>query len=91
MMLAEVTVDSIQDSYYIKLYNMTLGFEKSHAWQAVQFIRAKYPSWQYNGVSKFDEIMIWCEHKFGDYWVWYNETFYFYKEEDKTLFLLKWS
>lgn len=84
-------VDSVYSTLYNKMYNMAPAFNKEDPYHAVTWIKRHYPSWQYNGVEQFDNIMLWCEEHFGDWWVWSHETIYFYKEEDRTLFLLRWS
>ena len=84
-------LDSMYSSMYSKMHNMSPNFNKDSPWESVQWIRSNYPSWQYNGVEEFEDIMLWCEEHFGDWWVWSNETIYFWKEADRTMFLLKWS
>lgn len=51
----------------------------------------QFPSWQYNGAAPFDDVLDWCEEAFGDNFVWNYETIYFKHEQDKTVFLLKWT
>ena len=57
---------------------------------AKEWIKKNFPSWQYNGVATFDDIMNWCEHHFGNNWVLSFETIYFKYERDKMFFLLRW-
>lgn len=52
---------------------------------------AGFPSWQYNGVAPLNDILLWCEEKFGDDYVWSFETIYFKHESDRTMFVLRWS
>lgn len=58
---------------------------------ASRIISRDFPSWQYNGESTFEEIMMWCEEHFGRDWLWSFETIYFKNERDKAVFLLKWA
>jgi len=57
----------------------------------VRVIKQYFPSWQYNGVAPFDNVLQWCELHFGNNWIWDWETIYFKREEDKTVFLLRWA
>lgn len=52
-------------------------------------------AWQYNGVALLGEINQWCWTHFGQghrerCWTEY-ETIYFAREDDYTLFLLRWA
>jgi hypothetical protein len=57
----------------------------------VKIIKQYFPSWQYNGVVPFGDVLRWCEEHFGNDWIWDWETVYFKREEDKTAFLLRWA
>jgi hypothetical protein len=63
----------------------------SDVWAVTRYVRGNFPSWQYNGTAKFDEVAIWCEEHFGNDWIWNFETIYFKREADKSAFLLRWS
>lgn len=56
-----------------------------------QYIRKNFPSWQYNGVIPFTEILLWCEEQFENNWIWNWETIYFKYEKDKLFFMMRWS
>jgi len=56
----------------------------------------KILKWQYNGIAEMSEITTWCKKHFGyDYfggrWSCVFETIYFDREEDYTMFLLRWA
>ena len=55
------------------------------------YVKANFPSWQYNGCDKWDNVMLWCEKTFGDDWIWNFETIYFKYEKDRTVFLMRWA
>ena len=55
------------------------------------FIRKNFPSWQYTGTDKFDNILIWCDRHLGNDFVWNFETIYFKTPAAKAFFLLRWS
>ena len=55
------------------------------------FIRKNFSKWQYTGVAKFDEILIWCDQHLGNNFVWDWETIYFVTEQDRAFFLLRWA
>ena len=54
-------------------------------------INGQFPSWQYNGVADFDDVLDWCEATLGDNFVWSYETIYFKYEQDRTAFMLRWA
>jgi hypothetical protein len=56
-----------------------------------RIIRSYFPSYQYTGNGQFEEVMLWCEEHFGRDWIWSMETFYFKRESDRTVFMLRWS
>ena len=58
---------------------------------AVRYIKDRFPSWQYNGVAPFGDVLLWCEHYFGNDWIWNFETIYFKHERDRTAFMLRWA
>lgn len=60
-------------------------------WQAQEYIKKHFPNWQYNGADKFENILIWCQRHLDNNFVWNWETIYFKTEEDRTLFLLRWT
>ena len=57
---------------------------------ARNYIRKNFPSWQFNGIELFDDILIWCEQHLGNNFVWDWETIYFKTEKDRVFFLLRW-
>jgi hypothetical protein len=57
----------------------------------MEYIKHNYPRWQYTGVAPFEDVMIWCEQHFGNNWIWNFETIYFKREEDRTMFMLRWA
>ena len=59
--------------------------------ESIRIIKEYFPSWQYNGIAPFVEILQWCEKNFDNNWIWNWETIYFKREEDKTMFLLRWA
>jgi hypothetical protein len=58
---------------------------------ARKYICKNFTQWQFNGLDKFDEILIWCEQHLGNNFIWDWETIYFKTEADRTVFLLRWS
>lgn len=60
-------------------------------WQSLQLVKNTFPSWQYNGVAPFEDVLLWCEQHFGNDWIWNFETIYFKHERDRTAFMLRWS
>lgn len=58
---------------------------------ARQYIRKNFPSWQFNGLDEFDNILIWCQVHLDNNFVWDWETIYFKTEADKAFFLLRWA
>ncbi len=56
-----------------------------------RFIRKNFSQWQFNGLDKFDEILIWCEQHLGNNFIWDWETIYFKTEKDRAFFLLRWA
>lgn len=86
-----LTIHLVHASIHNKMYNMAPNFNPSNPYASVTWVKDHYPSWQYNGADKFENIMLWCQEHYDDWWVWSSETIYFFTEEDRTLFLLKWS
>lgn len=43
------------------------------------------------GKAPGPEILDWCEHAFGDDWIYEWHRFYFKNPQDATLFRLKWA
>ena len=60
------------------------------SWAVICYVKGNFPSWQYNGVAPFEEVMLWCEQHFGNDWIWNFETIYFKHKRDRLFFLLKW-
>lgn len=60
-------------------------------WESIQYIKKNFPSWQYNGVAPFDDVLDWCEEHFGNDFVWNFETIYFKHDRDRTAFMLRWA
>jgi hypothetical protein len=56
-----------------------------------RYIRATYPSWQYNGCAKFNVITDWCHLTLGDDCIWDSDTIYFRTAEGLLFFKLRWS
>ena len=48
-------------------------------------------SWQYNGAAPWREIKQWCLDHFGVFDSNGSETIYFARDEDYTMFVLRWS
>ena len=50
-------------------------------------------SWQYNGVTAFEEIISWCQRNFKDVgtWLYTLDTIYFTNEKEYVMFLLRWA
>jgi GNAT superfamily N-acetyltransferase len=47
--------------------------------------------WQWNGSALFEDILQWCRGTFGYVgWWWEDVNFYFEREQDYALFLLRW-
>ena len=75
-----------------KLLNFIRGrCRYTGAEDAKQYIKKEFPSWQYNGVAPFEELLVWCEQHFGDDWIWNFEIIYFKHQRDLAFFLLRWS
>lgn len=88
-----LTLDLIYITLTEKIRRMMAGTPYLHVNNdsSIRIIKQYFPSWQYNGIAPFDEVLQWCEQHFGNNWIWNWETIYFKREEDKLLFLLKWS
>ena len=85
-------VDLIYSTLDSKLLNFIRGrCRYVGAWEAKQYIKKEFPSWQYNGAAPFEELLDWCEQHFGDDWIWNFETIYFKHEKDLVFFKLRWS
>lgn len=83
------------DKVYATLQDKVLNFLRDRVRHAdntnsTHYIRQNFPSWQYNGAEKFNNIIIWCEENFGNDFVWYFETIYFKYDRDRTAFMLRW-
>lgn len=61
------------------------------SWAVICYVKGHFPSWQYNGVLPFDDVLLWCEQHFGNDWIWNFETIYFKHERDRTAFILRWA
>ena len=49
-------------------------------------------TWQYNGVARWYEIIEWCNEHIGTRFSTHQyETIYFVREEDYTMFMLRWA
>ena len=54
-------------------------------------------NWQYNGVAPYENIRLWCRENFGPEgptagnWMSAFETIYFVRQEDYSMFLLRWA
>lgn len=77
---------------------------KDATWQNLPYyaVEVYLDTWTVSGNLKtWNSIKSWCDHTYGnpgDIWVertarWYcnNGTFYFKKEQDRTLFLMRWT
>lgn len=60
-------------------------------WNRTAYIKSNFPSWQYNGCDKWDNVLVWCEKTFGNDWIWNFETIYFKYDKDRTVFLMRWA
>lgn len=47
-------------------------------------------TWQYNGIDKWDTIVLWCKENIEEFTA-HHETIFFYTDNDYTAFLLRWS
>lgn len=58
-----------------------------------RFKQAGYYSAVFNGhVLCWDEVQEWCKLQYGiDHYSWFGSRFFFEKEKDKMLFILKWN
>ena len=85
------------DLVYATLYDKLINFVgtghniTADSWSVIRYVKGNFPSWQYNGVAKFEDVMFWCEEHFGNNWIWNFETIYFKTKEDKMMFALRWS
>lgn len=86
------------DKVYSTLQDKLMNFIQGHhryigVFQAIDYIKKNFPSWYYDdsNVTPFEEVLLWCEERFGNDWVWSWNTIYFKREQDRTLFLLRWS
>lgn len=86
-------LDLIRDSLTDKLLNFIHGTDYRYTdnFEATRYIIKHFPSWQYNGADKFENILVWCQKHLGNNFVWNWETIYFKTEADRTLFLLRWT
>ena len=92
----------VQDTLDINLISTTLRDKIKHFlygtgqwcaddWTATQYIKTYYPSWQFNGVAPFDDVIVWCEQHLGNNYIWNFDTIYFKSERDRAFFLLRWT
>lgn len=86
-------IDLIHATLRDKMLNFISGtgcYRYAGDWENTQYIKAHYPSWQYNGVDTFENIIFWCERNLGNNYIWNFETIYFKTEKYKVAFLLRW-
>ena len=84
-------IDLVYSTLQDKLMNFINGrYRYTGIWDATQFVKSSFPSWQYNGTAPMEEIMLWCEEHLGNDWIWNFETIYFKTKEDKVFFSLRW-
>ena len=84
-------IDDIHSTITQKVNNFLPTDWHSDMWGRTTYIKNNYPSWQYNGCAKWDDVLMWCEQTFGDNWVWNWETIYFKHDKDRTIFLMRWA
>ena len=86
-------LDSIYATLLDKILNFIhgTGHRYTDDWTASQYIKTWYPSWQFNGVAPFDDVIVWCEQHLGNNYIWNFETIYFKSQQDHAFFLLRWS
>ena len=87
-----LNIDLVHSTLPQKLLNFLHGETRySSDWEAIQFVKKNFPQWQYNGVDKFDNVLMWCQKHLGDNFIWNWEIIYFKTEKDKLVFLLRWA
>ena len=88
-----LTIDKIFYTLEYKMLNFLYDRKDSPTgtWERIQYIKKNFPSWQYNGVAPFDDVLAWCEEQLCNDFIWNLETIYFKTEQDKLLFALRWS
>ena len=87
-----LAIDLVYPTLKDKLMNFTQGQHRYvGTWEATEFIKKTFPSWQFNGVAPFQDIMLWCEEHLHNDWIWNFETIYFKHEKYKLLFILRWA
>ena len=86
-------IDKIFYTLDQKILNFTYDCKIPYTgtWEKIKYIKENFPSWQYNGVASFDDVLEWCEEQLGNDFVWNFETIYFKTQEDKMMFALRWS
>ena len=84
-----LSIDKVWYTIPDKMENFT--GERIDEADARQYIRTNFPSWQFNGVDVFNNMIIWCEETFGNDFIWDWDTFYFKEEKHKVFFLLRWT
>jgi len=85
--MKQVFIDRAWDTIYQKIDNFLDGKEVDGS---MGYIRRNFPAWQYNGADTFENVIGWCEERFGnDFWFEFD-TIYFKHMRDKTMFLLVW-
>ena len=89
----DLHIDDIQHTIVRKVNNfLPADWRKNNdPFTRTSYIKKNFPSWQYNGSGKWNDILIWCEQTFGDNWVWNWETIYFKHDKDRTIFLMRWA
>lgn len=86
-------IDLIHATLQDKLMNFIGGGHRitADSWAVIRYVKEHFPSWQYNGIAPFEEVVEWCEQHFGNDWIWNFETIYFKHERDRTAFMLRWA
>ena len=72
-----------------KKYRNFAGIEFNYSHSQMHLVQ-HYPNVVIKGNVGTNEVRNWCEEMFGDDWIYNYNTFYFKREEDATLFALKW-
>lgn len=72
---------------FVPVLENDLTYGGKESWS---YIRLHYPSWQYNGIDAFDNILIWCERHFENDYIWNFEHIYFKTKEEQLIFTLRW-
>lgn len=89
-----LNIDLLYATLLDKLMNFVGGDKRKtgswSAWESIQLVKKTFPSWQYNGVATFEDVMLWCEEHLHNDWIWNFETIYFKTQEDKLVFMLRW-